>query len=66
MPGQKLEEANDKAHLLRMPERMFKACQALAMRQRRSLNAQILCLIDDALDEEKEVEPHELSCPRGN
>jgi hypothetical protein len=66
MPGQKLEEVNDKAHLLRMPERMLKACQALAVRQRRSLNAQILWLIDGALDEEREVDPHECAGPRGN
>lgn len=49
MPRQKLEEANDKMLLLRLPERLLKACQARAVRERRSVNQQMLWLIEIAL-----------------
>lgn len=66
MPRQKTEEANDKSLLLRLPERILKACRVRAQRERRSLNAQMLCLIENALDEKKEISQHELAGSRDN
>lgn len=66
MPRQKTEETNDKSLLLRLPERILKACQVRAQRERRSLNAQMLCLLEDALDKTQEKSPHELVGSRNN
>lgn len=66
MPRRKTEETNNKSLMLRLPERILKACQTLAERERRSVNAQMLCLIEDALHEKKEIVPHEFAGSRGD
>jgi hypothetical protein len=64
MPRQKMEEANDKSLMLRLPERILKACQVRAQRERRSLNQQMLWLIENALDESQETSHHALAGSR--
>jgi hypothetical protein len=60
MPRPKTEAGDYKGLMLRLPEPMLRACKARAEQQRRSLNAQLLCVIDEWLREPEENRSHEL------
>jgi len=60
MARTKTEVASYKSTVLRLPEWMLVACKAQAAKKRRSLNAQLLCIIEDSLNNTKESASHEL------
>jgi hypothetical protein len=60
----KTEAADYKSHLLRLPETMLEACKARANKERRSLNAQLLTMIDDWLQTTQQPMQHDLVGPR--
>ncbi len=60
MARPKTEAADYKSLMLRLPEPMLKACKAQATQQRRSLNAQLLCVIDAWLHGQEEKRTHDL------
>lgn len=50
----KTEAATYKSLMLRLPTDMLEACKVRATEKRRSLNAQLLCVIEAWLDERPE------------
>lgn len=53
-------EAVIKATMLRLPETILEACKARAIKERRSLNAQLQVVIEQWLHEIEEQSPHDL------
>ena len=66
MPRQKTETENNKSLLLRLPEPLLEACRARAKKDRRSLNQQLLTMLEGCINETKEKKNHELVGSRDN
>jgi hypothetical protein len=58
MARQKTEVSTYKNLLLRLPEEMLEACRASAKKERRSLNAQLLILLEHSLEKPQERAQH--------
>lgn len=58
MARPRTEAADYKSLLVRMPEEMLEAFKHKTTQKRRSLNAQMLCLIENWLQTEEEKQPH--------
>lgn len=56
MPRPKTEAAEYRKLMLRVPETVHEACSRLAEKNRRSLNAQILYMLEDCLAQEPKHE----------
>jgi len=57
----KTEAASYKSLMLRLPTDMLEACKTRATEKRRSLNAQLLCVIDEWLHETQPKREHAFS-----
>lgn len=57
----KTEAATYKSLMLRLPTDMLEACKVQATAKRRSLNAQLLCVIDEWLHETTQKREHAFS-----
>jgi hypothetical protein len=53
MPRQKLHDENQKAISVRLPENLYDQIQALAQENRRSMNQEIIVLLQKALESQK-------------
>lgn len=60
MPRPKTEAASYKSLMLRLPTEVLEACKARAAQQRRSLNAQLLWMLEHGLKEPEETHSHAL------
>lgn len=60
MAGFKPEEELSRVHMLRMTEAIHEACKIQAMKERRSLNAQLLKVIENWLEKIEEKSQHAL------
>ncbi len=60
MARPKTTAATYKSLMLRLPEPMLEACKSRAEKERRSLNAQLLCVIEDWLRGTQETSDHDL------
>jgi hypothetical protein len=58
MARPKTEAATYKSLMLRLPADMLEACKVRATEKRRSLNAQLLCVIDEWLHTSEEKPTH--------
>lgn len=57
----KTEAATYKSLMLRLPTDMLEACKSRATEKRRSLNAQLLCVIDEWLHDTAQKRDHAFS-----
>jgi plasmid stability protein len=56
----KTEAATYTSMMVRLPKDMLEKFRVRATKERRSLNAQFLCVLEDWLEEEEEKNGHEL------
>jgi hypothetical protein len=55
------EAATYRELMIRLPDEMLQACKREATKKRRSLNAQLLCVIDEWLHETEQKREHAFS-----
>jgi hypothetical protein len=53
MPRQKMHDENQKAISVRLPENLYAQVQVLAQENRRSMNQEIIVLLQKALESQK-------------